>query len=325
VGAKIIGLGMYAPPNRMTNEDLEKIVETSDEWITERTGIKVRRIAERGFPTSDLCLEASRNALADAGVGPEEIDFILVGTCTPDMPLPSTACFLQMKLDARNAFAVDLNAACSGFIYALTMADSLIRAGRGKTGLVVGGEILSAVTDYTDRATCILFGDGAGAAVVSDSPEGEGVLSCHLHSDGSLWELIHAPGGGTAHPYSPKVEEERMHAIRMSGNEVYKHAVTRLVEVSLEALSHNGMDIADVSLFVPHQANKRILNGVSKRLGIPEEKVFINVTDYGNTSAASIPIALTEAKAQGRLREGDLVLLAAFGGGLTWGSALLRM
>jgi len=316
---------MYAPPNRMTNEDLEKIVETSDEWITERTGIKVRRIAEPGSATSDLCLEASRNALADAGVGPEELDFIVVGTCTPDMPLPSTACFLQMKLDARNAFAVDLNAACSGFLYSLTTADALIRAGRGRKGLVVGGEILSTVTDYTDRATCILFGDGAGAAVVSESPDGEGILSCHLHSDGSLWELIHAPGGGTVHPYGPKVEEERMHAIRMSGNEVYKHAVTRLVEVSLEALSHNGVGISDVSLFVPHQANRRILNGVAKRLGISEEKVFINVNDYGNTSAASIPIALTEAKEQGRLHDGDLVLLAAFGGGLTWGSALLRM
>lgn len=325
MGARIVGLGMHAPPKMLTNEDLEQIVETSDQWITERTGIKTRRIAERGAATSDLCLEASRKALADAGVEPEELDFILVGTCTPDMPLPSTACFLQMKLDARNAYAVDLNAACSGFVYSLSTADALICAGRGKKGLVVGGEILSTVTDYADRGTCILFGDGAGAVVLSEGSDGEGILSCHLHSDGSLWELIHAPGGGTVHPYSPQVEEQRMHAIRMSGNEVYKHAVTRLVEVSLEALSHNGVDISDVSLFVPHQANKRILDGVAKRLGIPEEKVFINVTDYGNTSAASIPIALTEAKERGRLREGDLVLLAAFGGGLTWGSALLRM
>lgn len=325
MGAKIVGLGMSAPPKTLTNEDLEKIVETSDEWITERTGIKARRIAERGSATSDLCLEAARKALADAGVAPEELDFILVGTCTPDMPLPSTACFLQMKLDARNAFAVDLNAACAGFVYSLTTADALIRAGRGKKGLVVGGEILSSVTDYTDRATCILFGDGAGAAVLSECSDGEGILSCHLHSDGSLWELIHAPGGGTVHPYGPEVEERRMHAIRMSGNEVYKHAVTKLVEVSLEALIHNGVDISDVSLFVPHQANKRIIDAVGKRLGIPADLVFLNLAQYGNTSAASIPIALAEAKAQGRFREGDLVLLAAFGGGLTWGSALLRM
>ena len=325
MGSKIVGLGMHAPPKKLTNEDLEKIVDTSDSWIIERTGIKVRRIAEPGAATSDLCVEAARHALEDAGVGAEELDFILVGTCTPDMPLPSVACFTQMKIGARKAFAVDLNAACSGFIYALTTGDALIRAGQGKVGLVVGGEILSTVTDYTDRGTCILFGDGAGAVVLSECPDGEGILSCHLHSDGSLWELIHAPGGGTVHPYSPEVDEKWMHAIRMSGNEVYKHAVTRLVEVSQEALHHNGVDVSEVSLFVPHQANKRILDGVAKRLGISEEKVFVNVSEYGNTSAASIPIALAEAKQQGRLRKGDLLLMAAFGGGLTWGSALVRM
>ena len=325
MGSKIIGMGMHAPPKKLTNKDLEKIVDTSDSWITERTGIKVRRIAEAGSATSDLCLEAARHALEDAGVGAEELDFILVGTCTPDMPLPSVACFTQMKLGARKAYAVDLNAACSGFIFALTAGDALIRAGRGKVGLVVGGEILSSVTDYTDRGTCILFGDGAGAVVLSECPDGEGVLSCHLHSDGTLWELIHAPGGGTVHPYSPETEAQWIHAIRMSGNEVYKHAVTRLVEVSQEALAHNGAEVSDVSLFVPHQANKRILDGVAKRLGIPEEKVFVNVSEYGNTSAASIPIALAEAKQQGRLRKGDLLLMAAFGGGLTWGSALVRM
>lgn len=325
MGAKIVGLGRFAPPKTLSNKDLETIVETSDDWITERTGIKVRHIAENGSATSDLCLEAARKALADAGVEPEDLDFLLVGTCTPDMPLPSTACFLQMKLGARNAFAVDLNAACSGFVYSLTTADALIRAGRGKKGLVVGGEILSSVTDYTDRATCILFGDGAGAAVVSACPDGEGILSCHLHSDGFLWELIHAPGGGTVHPYGPDTGNRWKHAIRMSGNEVYKHAVTKLVEVAQEALAHNGMEVSDVSLFIPHQANKRIIDAVGKRLGIPAERVFLNLAQYGNTSSASIPIAMAEAKEQGRLREGDRVLLAAFGGGLTWGSALLRM
>ena len=321
----MIGLGMYAPPKTLTNDELEKMVDTSDSWITERTGIKLRRIAEPRTACSDLCLEASKRALADAGIPPSEIDIIVVGTCTPDMPLPSTACFLQMKLGAGRAFALDVNAACSGFLYALSAADAMIRAGRGKKALVVGGEILSTVTDYTDRNTCILFGDGAGAVVLSECPDGEGVLSCHLHSDGSLWELIYAPGGGTVHPYGPEVAENRMHAIRMAGNETFKQAVTKMVEVSLEALQHNHVDISDVALFLPHQANMRIINAVGKRLGISEDRVFVNLERYGNTSAASVPIALAEAREQGRFAKGDLLLLASFGAGLTWGSALVRM
>ena len=321
----MIGLGMYAPPKTLTNDELEKMVDTSDSWITERTGIKLRRIAEPRTACSDLCLEASKRALADAGISPSEIDIIVVGTCTPDMPLPSTACFLQMKLGAGRAYALDLNAACSGFLYSLSAADAMIRAGRGKKALVVGGEILSTVTDYTDRNTCILFGDGAGAVVLSECPDGEGVLSCHLHSDGSLWELIYAPGGGTVHPYGPEVAENRMHAIRMAGNETFKQAVTRMVEVSLEALQHNRVDISDVALFLPHQANMRIINAVGKRLGISEGRVFVNLERYGNTSAASVPIALAEAREQGRFAKGDLLLLASFGAGLTWGSALVRM
>jgi len=325
VGSRMIGLGMYAPPKTLTNDELEKMVDTSDSWITERTGIKLRRIAEPRTACSDLCLEASKRALADAGISPSEIDIIVVGTCTPDMPLPSTACFLQMKLGAGRAYALDLNAACSGFLYSLSAADAMIRAGRGKKALVVGGEILSTVTDYTDRNTCILFGDGAGAVVLSECPDGEGVLSCHLHSDGNLWELIYAPGGGTVHPYGPEVAENRMHAIRMAGNETFKQAVTRMVEVSLEALQHNRVDISDVALFLPHQANMRIINAVGKRLGISEDRVFVNLERYGNTSAASVPIALAEAREQGRFTKGDLLLLASFGAGLTWGSALVRM
>ena len=325
MGSRMIGLGMYAPPKTLTNDELEKMVDTSDSWITERTGIKLRRIAEPRTACSDLCLEASKRALADAGISPSEIDIIVVGTCTPDMPLPSTACFLQMKLGAGRAFALDVNAACSGFLYSLSAADAMIRAGRGKKALVVGGEILSTVTDYTDRNTCILFGDGAGAVVLSECPDGEGVLSCHLHSDGSLWELIYAPGGGTVHPYGPEVAENRMHAIRMAGNETFKQAVTRMVEVSLEALQHNRVDISDVALFLPHQANMRIINAVGKRLGISEDRVFVNLERYGNTSAASVPIALAEAREQGRFAKGDLLLLASFGAGLTWGSALVRM
>jgi 3-oxoacyl-[acyl-carrier-protein] synthase-3 len=316
---------MYAPPKELTNEDLEKMVDTSDSWIMERTGIKTRRIAEPGSACSDLCLEAARRALADAGVSPSEIDIIVVGTCTPDMPLPSTACFLQHKIGSGRAFALDVGAACSGFLYALSTADAMIRAGRGKKALVVGGEILSTVTDFTDRNTCILFGDGAGAVVLSECPEGEGVLSCHLYSDGNLWELIYAPGGGTVHPYGPEVEEKRMHAIRLAGNEVFKQAVTRMAEVSLEALEKNGVSVSDIALVVPHQANMRIINAVGKRLGVPEEKVFINLERFGNTSSASIPIALAEAREKGRFAMGDIVLLTAFGAGLTWGSALMRM
>jgi len=325
VASKIVGLGMYAPPKKMTNQDLEKLVETSDSWIMERTGIKSRRVAELGTANSDMGLLASQKALADAGVRAEEIDLIVVGTCTPDMPLPSTACFLQKKLGARNAFAVDLNAACSGFLYSLSVADALIRAGRGKKALVLGSEILSSVTDYTDRATCILFGDGSGAAVLAECPEGEGILSCHLHSDGNLWELIHCPGGGTVNPLTPDLISRRMIYIRMQGNETFKHAVTKMADVAQKALAHNGYGVDDVALFIPHQANLRIVSAVGKRLGVPPERVFVNLEKYGNTSAASIPIALAEAKAQGRIRSGDLVLLVAFGAGLTWGSALVRM
>jgi 3-oxoacyl-[acyl-carrier-protein] synthase-3 len=316
---------MYVPQKTLTNDDLEKMVDTSDSWIATRTGIKVRHIAETGTATSDLCFEASRRALADAGVDPMELDIVVVGTLTPDMPFPATACFLQMKLGAGRAYAMDVSAACSGFVYSLSVADALIRAGRGKKALVVGAEILSSVVDYTDRSTCILFGDGAGAVVLSECGEGEGVLSCHLHSDGNLWELIHCPGGGTVDPCNPGTSTVRTNYIRMAGNETFKHAVTRMAEVCQEVLERNGVTVKDVDLFIPHQANLRIVNAVGKRLGIPVEKVYINLERFGNTSAASVPIALAEAREQGRYSKGDLVLLAAFGGGLTWGSALLRM
>jgi 3-oxoacyl-[acyl-carrier-protein] synthase-3 len=301
------------------------MVETSDVWIRERTGIVERRIAEPGTANSDQAVEAARQALDDAGIGVESVDLIIVGTATPDMPLPSTACFLQSKLGARNAFAMDVNAACSGFLYSLSVADALIRAGRGKVALVVGTEILSSITDYSDRNTCILFGDGAGAVVLTRSAEGEGILGCHLHSDGDLWGYIHSPGGGTIHPTSDPMHPEHKRAIVMAGNETFKQAVTRMAEVSNEALAAQGLTVDDVNLFIPHQANMRIITAVGKRLGVPAEKVFVNLERYGNTSAASIPIALAEAKAMGRLRKGDLVLMAAFGAGLTWASALVRM
>ncbi|MBF8259032.1 MAG: 3-oxoacyl-[acyl-carrier-protein] synthase 3, partial [Actinobacteria bacterium] len=258
---------MYVPPKTLTNDDLAKMVDTTDSWISTRTGIKVRHVAEPGTGTSELCLEASRRALADAGVDPKELDFVVVGTLTPDMPFPSTACFVQMGLGAAQAYAMDLGAACSGFIYSLSVADALIRSGRGKKGLVVGGEILSSVVDYTDRSTCILFGDGAGAVVLAECEEGEGVLSCHLHSDGNLWELIHCPGGGTIDPCNPGTSTVRTNFIKMLGNETFKHAVTRMAEVSLEALERNGVGVEDVALFIPHQANQRIVSAVGKRMG----------------------------------------------------------
>jgi 3-oxoacyl-[acyl-carrier-protein] synthase-3 len=325
VASKIVGLGMHAPPKKLTNHDLEKLVETSDSWILERTGIRSRRIADSGGANSDLALIASKRALADAGVRPEDIDLIVVGTCTADMPLPSTACFLQTKLGARNAYAMDVNAACSGFIYSLSVADALIRAGRAKKALVLGSEILSSIVDYTDRSTCILFGDGAGAAVLAECAEGDGILSCHLQSDGGLWELIHCPGPGTVNPLTPDLISRRMMYLRMSGNETFKHAVTKMADVAMKALSQNGLKVDDVALLIPHQANLRIINAVGKRLGVPPGRVFVNLEQYGNTSSASIPIALSEAKAQGRLMAGDLALLVAFGAGLTWASALIRM
>jgi len=316
---------MYAPPKVLTNDELEKLVDTNDEWIMTRTGIRERHIAAPGVATSDLCLEASRKALSDAGVEPSELDIVLVATCTPDMPVPSTAIFLQKKLGADRAFAMDLNAACAGFIYCLSVADALIRAGRGKKALVLGSEILSSITNYKDRATCILFGDGAGAAVLTECEDGEGILDCRLHSDGNLWELITCLGGGTKNPMDPATTNERTNFLQMMGNETFKHAVTKMADVCLEALESNGARMEDVKLFISHQANKRIISAVGKRLGIPDEKVFVNLDRYGNTSAASIPIALAEAREKGRYGKGDLVLLAGFGAGLTWGSVLVRM
>jgi len=325
LASKIVGLGMFAPQKKLTNYDFEKMVDTSDSWILERTGIRVRRIAEPGEANSDLAFAASQKALADAGVRPEELDLILVATCTPDMPLPSTACFLQKKLGAQNAYAMDLNAACAGYVYALSVADAQIRTGRAKNALVLGSEVLSTIVDYTDRSTCILFGDAAGATVLTECDEGDGILSCRLQSDGNLWELIHVPGPGTVNPLTPDLISRRMTFLRMSGNETFKHAVTKMGDIALKTLADAGYGVDDVTLLVPHQANMRIIGAVGKRLGIPTDKVYVNLEQYGNTSAASIPVALAEAKAEGRVRKGDLVLLVAFGGGLTWGSVLMRM
>lgn len=321
--ARITGTGSYAPAKVLGNADLEKLVATSDEWITERTGIRERRVAGAGEACSDLALKAAQRALEAANISATDLDMILLATCTGDYPLPATACLIQHQLGASRAAACDLSAACCGFVYALSMADAYIRTGMRHV-LVVGSEVMSAITDWTDRNTCVLFGDGAGAAVVSAS-EGEcGILSTHLRSDGALWELIAVPGGGSRMPTSEKVVAERLNCIKMRGNETFKVAVRTLEEIARETLAANSLQIEDIDLYVPHQANVRILKAVTDRLGFPLEKVMLNLDRYGNTSAASIPIALDEAVRQGRIKEGSLVMLGAFGAGLTWASALIK-
>ncbi|QXE92890.1 beta-ketoacyl-ACP synthase III [Geomonas subterranea] len=321
---RITGTGSAVPEKVLTNFDLEKMVDTTDEWIVTRTGIRERRIASEGEYTSTFATAAAERALAAAGVKAEEIDLIVVGTLTPDFPFPATACIVQQALKATNAFCFDLSAACSGFIYALSTAQKFIVSGQVKKALVIGAEVLSRIVDWNDRNTCLLFGDGAGA-VVLEAQEGEnGILSTHMHSDGNYWEILYQKGAGSRNPASHKNVDEGLVYLTMQGNEVFKLAVRAMGEVAMEALEANGLTPDDVKLFIPHQANQRIVDSVGKRLGITGERVFVNLDRYGNTSAASIPIALDEAVRAGRLKEGDLLLLDAFGGGLTWGSALVR-
>lgn len=323
VNTRITGTGSALPARILTNADLELMVDTSDEWITSRTGIKQRRIAATGEYTSTFATEAARKALSMAGVLPEEVDLIIIGTVTPDFPFPSTACIVQKELGAHKAVAFDVSAACSGFIYGISIADSFIRCGKAHKALVIGAEVLSRVVDWTDRNTCILFGDGAGAAVIEACDDQNGILSTHIFSNGSCWDLLYQPGSGSRNPASDKSTDPALFYISMEGNEVFKHAVRAMEDAAHAALEANGMTASDLSLFIPHQANIRIVNATVKRLGLPSEKVFINLHNYGNTSAASIPIALDEANRQGRLKKGDSVLLDAFGGGFTYGSALL--
>ncbi len=322
--SRIIGTGSYAPEKILTNFDLEKIVETNNDWIVARTGIEERHIAADDEVTSDLAAKAAQRALDAAGVAADEIDLIVVGTITGDYPWPATACVVQAKLGAKNAYAYDISAACSGFLYALANADDFLMAGRGKKALVIGAETFSRALDWTDRNTCVLFGDGAGA-VVLEAQEGEaGVLSSHLRTDGNHIELLYQPGFGAVNPASPEGLEARLPFLKMQGNEVYKFAVRMMTEISNEALKANGFSCADVDLFIPHQANLRILEATAKRLKLKDEQCFINVSKYGNTSAATIPIAIDEASRAGLLKEGSLLLMAAFGGGFTWGGTLVR-
>lgn len=322
--SRIIGTGSYVPEKILTNFDLEKIVDTNNDWIVARTGIEERHIAADDEVTSDLAANAAQRALESAGVSVEEIDLIVVGTITGDYPWPATACLVQAKIGADKAFAYDVSAACSGFLYALSCADDFLTAGRGKKALVIGAETFSRALDWTDRNTCVLFGDGAGA-VVLEAQEGDlGILSSHLHSDGNHVELLYQPGFGAQNPASPEGLEARLPFLKMQGNEVYKFAVRMMTEVSKEALKTNGYGCADVDLFIAHQANLRILEATAKRLKLTDKQCFINVHKYGNTSAATIPIAMDEANRAGLLKEGDLLLMTAFGGGFTWAGSLVR-
>jgi 3-oxoacyl-[acyl-carrier-protein] synthase-3 len=322
--SKIISTGSYLPERILTNFDLEKMVDTSNEWIIERTGIKERRIASKDQAASDLAYEASRLAIERASLKAKDIDLLIAATVTGDMPFPSTACILQHKLGAKNAAAFDINAACSGFLYGLYIADSFIRPGIHKRVLVVGTEVLSKITDWEDRTTCILFGDGAGAVVVEPTKEERGIISMNINSDGSMWDLLHLPGGGSRYPVSKDSMNKRLHYIKMKGNETFKFAVRTLENLVVKILKENKLDPSKISLLIPHQANLRIIQATADRIGIPLNKVLINLDKYGNTSAASVPIALDEAVMTGRVRDGDYILLEAFGGGLTWASALIK-
>jgi len=323
--AAIAGTGRAVPAKLLTNADLERLVETSDEWITTRTGIRERHMAAEGEVLSDFCVEAAKQALENAGVAAKDLDAILIATVTPDQPIPAMACLVQQKLGAKKAAAWDQNAGCSGWLYGLHIADGLVQAGKAKNVLLVGGELLTRYTDYTDRGTCVLFGDGAGATLLRATKSDRGVLASTIRSDGEGACFIQMPGGGSSFPPTrPETLEQRLPFIKMMGGETFKLAVRSMVDVCRDVLNESGFEPGEVSWLVPHQANDRIIQAVGERLGIPRERCIVNIERYGNTSAASIPIALDEAVRDGRVKRGDLILFTAFGAGLTWGAALVR-
>lgn len=323
MGVIVAGLGASLPEKVLTNYDLEKMVDTSDEWITTRTGIKTRRIAREDEPSSKFAIEAARMAIEDAGMKPTDIDVVIVATVTPDMMFPSTGCIVSSTLGMGEIPAFDISAACSGFLYAMNIADSFIRSGKFNTALIIGVETLSKITDWEDRNTCVLFGDGAGAAVLTRSDE-EGILGIEIRSDGSKGDLLYMPAGGSRMPASIETVKNRLHFIKMNGREVFKHAVTKMPTISKEVLDKAGISVDEVSLFIPHQANQRITISTGERLGIDPSKVYSNIERFGNTSAASIPIAWWEAYSKGLIKENDIILLAAFGGGFTWAAAVVK-
>ncbi|GAB6152319.1 ketoacyl-ACP synthase III [Desulfosporosinus burensis] len=320
----IVGLGSYVPENVVTNLDLEQFVDTNDEWIVSRTGIKQRHIAPKDMPVSELCYQAGLKALEDAQIAPEEVELIIVATITPDYAFPATACLVADRLGAKNAAAFDLEAGCTGFIYAVATGSQFIASGLYKTVLVIGGETLSKILNWQDRSTCVLFGDGGGAAVLQQVEEGFGFLSFELGSDGSGGALLSQPAGGSKCPASLETVEKNLHTLQMEGKEVYKFAVRIMGDVSVKVLQKASLTKDDIDLLVPHQANMRIVDAAVKRLGISKDKVVINLDKYGNMSAASIPIALDEAFQAGLISEGDIIVMVGFGTGLTWGACVLK-
>jgi 3-oxoacyl-[acyl-carrier-protein] synthase-3 len=325
IRAKISALGTYVPPRLLTNQDLEKMVDTSDQWITERTGIKQRHIADKGTATSDLACQAARQALERRGITPNDIESIVVGTVTPDMLFPATACLVQDKLGCKNAWGFDVSAACSGFLYALQTGVQFVQTGAHKRVLVVGADVMSSIIDYSDRATCVIFGDGAGAVVVEPADDGDLSIIDFLHEiDGSGACSLNMPGGGSLHPASRETVEKKMHFVHQDGAAVFKYAVRKMAEISERLLERNEFKGSDVNVFIPHQANKRIITASADRLGLHAERVIINIDQYGNTTAGTIPLAMQTAIDEGRMKKGDLVLLASVGAGFTVGATLLR-
>jgi 3-oxoacyl-[acyl-carrier-protein] synthase-3 len=325
IAAKITGVAGYVPPRVVTNSDLEQKVDTNDEWIRTRTGIRERRYADPGVATSHLGTEAARKLLAARGVNPEEIDMIVVASVTPDMLFPATACLIQDHLGAKNAWGFDLSAACSGFVYALTVGAQFVGNGSHKKVLVIGSDVMTSILDFTDRATCVLFGDGAGAVLLEPATsDKEGILDFAHDIDGSGGCNLYMPGGGSLHPASQQTVEKRMHYVHQEGAQVFKYAVRRMSELAVEMLERNGFTTKDLALVVPHQANLRIIRGMQERLGVDDSKVMINIDHFGNTTAGTIPLGMMEAVEQRRLRKGDLVLLIAVGAGYTTGAVLMR-
>ena len=324
VRAKITALGTYVPPRVMTNKDFEKIVETSDEWILTRTGIRERHIVDKGTATSDLAVEAARCALAQRGIDANEIEAIVVATVTPDMLFPSTACLVQNKLGMKGVWGFDLSAACSAFLFALQTGAQFIASGAHKKVLVIGSDVMSSILDYTDRATCILFGDGAGAVILEPSEDGNGLIDFYHEIDGSGACALYMPGGGSLHPATHETVDKKMHFVHQEGQAVFKYAVRKMGEACEKVLARNGVSAGDIDCFIPHQANQRIIAATAERLGLKPETVIINIDRYGNTTAGTIPLAMQTAREQGRLKKGDLVLLASVGAGFTIGATLLR-
>jgi 3-oxoacyl-[acyl-carrier-protein] synthase III len=320
----IIGTGSYVPEKILTNEDLSRMVDTSDEWITTRTGIKQRRIAAKDEHTSDMAAKAALKAIEQAKISPAEIDLILVATATPDMLFPATACFVQKKIGATNAACLDISAACAGFLFGVEIAQQFITSHTYDTVLVIGADKLTAITNWSDRNTCILFGDGAGAAILRHRGGSHGVISTHIGSDGQYTDILFMPGGGSRCPITRENVDLNLQTIHMTGKEVYKHAVTAMLSAAQKALEQAGLRIEDIACVIPHQANMRIIEGIADRLGIPLEKFYVNLDRYGNTSAAAVAIALDEANRSGRIKPGDYVLMVVFGGGLTWAGTVIE-